>query len=98
MEPPHGDVVHWPVLAVGRYLQAPGDATLLDEKVPWYDAADADPVPDSTVRSHVERALEVAREHFLPGTSLVAYGHGDWNDSLQPADPTMAGTSAAPGP
>ncbi len=24
MEPPHGDVVHWPVLAVGRYLQASG--------------------------------------------------------------------------
>ena len=92
MEPPHGDVVHWPVLAVGRYLQASGDATLLDEKVPWYAAADADQVPDSTVRSHVERALEVAREHFLPGTSLVAYGHGDWNDSLQPADPTMAVT------
>ena len=25
----------------------------------------------------------------IPGTSLVAYGHGDWNDSLQPADPAM---------
>ena len=22
-----------------------------------------------------------------PGTALVSYGHGDWNDSLQPADP-----------
>ncbi|HET7822526.1 MAG TPA: cellobiose phosphorylase [Ornithinibacter sp.] len=92
MEPPHGDVVHWPVLAVGRYLQASGDATLLDEKVPWYAPADADPGPPSTVRTHVERALEVAREHFLPGTHLVAYGHGDWNDSLQPADPAMAVT------
>ena len=59
MEPPHGDVVHWPVLAVGRYLQASGDATLLDEKVPWYAPADADQVPASTVRAHVERALEV---------------------------------------
>jgi CRISPR-associated protein Csx3 len=92
MEPPHGDVVHWPVLAVGRYLQASGDATLLDEKVSWYARADADPGPPSTVRTHVERALEVAREHFLPGTHLVAYGHGDWNDSLQPADPAMAVT------
>ncbi len=64
----------------------------LDEKVPWYTPADADPAPASTVRAHVERALEVAREHFLPGTHLVAYGHGDWNDSLQPADPAMAVT------
>jgi CRISPR-associated protein Csx3 len=29
---------------------------------------------------------------MLPGTHLVAYGHGDWNDSLQPADPAMAET------
>ena len=41
MEPPHGDVVHWPVLAVGRYLLASGDATLLDEVVPWYTTAGA---------------------------------------------------------
>ena len=67
-------------------------ATLLDEMAPWYSPAGAPPVPDSTMRSHVERALDSAREHLLPGTSLVAYGHGDWNDSLQPADPSMAET------
>lgn len=92
MEPSHGDVVHWPVLAVGRYLLASGDAGLLDESVPWYTPATAPPVPASTMRTHLERALDGAREHLLPGTSLVAYGHGDWNDSLQPADPTMAAT------
>ena len=92
MEPSHGDVVHWPVLAVGRYLLASGDATLLGESVPWYTPADGAPVPATTMRSHVERALGAARAHFLPGTTLVAYGHGDWNDSLQPADPTMAAT------
>ena len=92
MEPSHGDVVHWPVLAVGRYLLASGDATLLEETVPWYTPVDAPAVPASTMRSHLERALTGAREHLLPGTSLVAYGHGDWNDSLQPVDPTMAAT------
>jgi cellobiose phosphorylase len=25
----------------------------------------------------------------IPGTRLAAYGHGDWNDSLQPVDPAM---------
>lgn len=92
MEPPHGDVVHWPVLALGRYLLASGDDTLLEQAVPWYTPAADAPVAASSMRSHVERALESARGHLLPGTSLVAYGHGDWNDSLQPADPTMAAT------
>ncbi len=92
MEPPHGDVVHWPVLAVGRYLLASGDATLLEEEVPWYAPSGDPPVPAAAVREHLARALQVPREHLLPGTSLVAYGHGDWNDSLQPADPSMAVT------
>jgi cellobiose phosphorylase len=25
----------------------------------------------------------------IPGTALPAYGHGDWNDALQPVDPAM---------
>ena len=29
------------------------------------------------------------RERFIPGTHLIRYGQGDWNDSLQPADPKM---------
>jgi 1,2-beta-oligoglucan phosphorylase len=29
------------------------------------------------------------RERFIPGTHLIRYGEGDWNDSLQPADPRM---------
>ena len=84
--------MHWPVLAVGRYLLASGDGTLLDEPVPWYTPSDAPAVPASTMRAHLERALAAAREHLLPGTHLVAYGHGDWNDSLQPVDPSMAAT------
>ena len=27
---------------------------------------------------------------MIAGTRLAAYGHGDWNDSLQPADPALA--------
>ena len=30
-----------------------------------------------------------AQVRVIPGTALAAYGHGDWNDSLQPADPAM---------
>ncbi len=91
-EPPHGDVLLWPLLAAGRFLEAAGDASLLEEPVRWYTPAGEPEVPDSTMRIHLERALGRARTNVLPGTRLVAYGHGDWNDSLQPADPAMAMT------
>ena len=29
------------------------------------------------------------REQFLPGVALPRYGEGDWDDSLQPADPIL---------
>jgi len=29
------------------------------------------------------------RDRFIPGTHLIRYGEGDWNDSLQPVDPQM---------
>jgi cellobiose phosphorylase len=37
----------------------------------------------------VDRLIEVACERFLPGTKLIRFGNGDWNDSLQPVDPSM---------
>jgi len=41
------------------------------------------------VWGHVERALALIARRVIPNTRLAAYGHGDWNDSLQPADPSM---------
>ena len=34
----HGDIVFWPVLAVAQYLIASADASVLDERVPFFDA------------------------------------------------------------
>ena len=39
--------------------------------------------------AHAQRALALAERRVIPGTHLAAYGHGDWNDSLQPADPKL---------
>ena len=44
----------------------------------------------ASVLAHVERALALIERRVIPGTRLAAYGHGDWNDSLQPADPALA--------
>ena len=74
----HGDIVFWPVLALAQYLIASGDAGLLDERV-----------AGGTVWQHAERALALIEKRVVPGTALAAYGHGDWNDALQPADPAM---------
>jgi cellobiose phosphorylase len=85
----HGDIVFWPVLALAQYLIASGDAGLLDERVPFFTPHGAAPGAPATAWQHIERALSVIEQRVIPDTALAAYGHGDWNDSLQPADPMM---------
>ncbi len=80
----HGDIVFWPLLALAQYLLASGDHDILDTRVTYF--RDGAPL---TVWQHVEKALSVIRTRVIPDTALAAYGHGDWNDSLQPADPAM---------
>ena len=85
----HGDIVFWPLLVLSQYLIASGDAAVLDEVVPFFDARGADAGERATVWQHAQRALSVIDKRVIPGTALAAYGHGDWNDALQPADPAM---------
>jgi cellobiose phosphorylase len=85
----HGDIVFWPLLVLAQYLIASGDPGILEEQVRFFDAGGADHGEPATVWQHVMRALELTRRRVIPGTALAAYGHGDWNDSLQPVDPNM---------
>lgn len=84
----HGDIVFWPLLASAQYLEASGDQSFLKEKVPFF-AADQHTEETATVFEHIGRALKLIDKRLIPGTCLEAYGHGDWNDSLQPADPAL---------
>ena len=79
----HGDIVFWPLLALAEHLVATGDAALLDEPLPYHGK------PAEPLRGHVERAFALIDRRRIAGTALAAYGHGDWNDALQPADPAM---------
>ncbi|MBP6901578.1 MAG: hypothetical protein KBC73_15900 [Burkholderiaceae bacterium] len=84
----HGDIVFWPLLGLARYLLASGDAALLDEVLPFH-AAPGQAAEQATLWQHVQCALGVIAGRRIAGTALAAYGHGDWNDSLQPADPAL---------
>ncbi|MCX8048777.1 MAG: hypothetical protein N3A55_03835, partial [Methylohalobius sp.] len=87
-ETAHGDIVFWPLLALGRYLLATEDDSLLEESIPFFhpDQARAE---QASLWQHVERALSLIASCAIPGTCLVCYGRGDWDDSLEPADPTL---------
>ncbi len=86
----HGDVIVWPLKALNDYIEATDDLGFLDEPVAWrrQDTFERTAHKD-TVAAHVEKLLATVRERFIPGTHLIRYGHGDWNDSLQPIDPKM---------
>jgi len=89
----HGDVIFWPVLALAEYLAVTGDASLFAEPISFLD--DYGATAGEPLLEHVRRALAIITASTVPGTSLPTYGHGDWNDSLQPADPELAARLAS---
>ena len=84
----HGDVVFWPLLALGEYLAVTGDVSLFAERIPFVD--DDGATMGESILEHVRRALAIITAKTVPDSPLPAYGHGDWNDSLQPVDPHLA--------
>lgn len=84
----HGDIVYWPLLALGEYLEVTGDVGILDEQVRW--VGEAEFAAPSTVLEHVQAAVDHLLAHRSADPRLPAYGHGDWNDALQPARPELA--------
>ncbi|SFB72552.1 GH36-type glycosyl hydrolase domain-containing protein [Tropicimonas isoalkanivorans] len=83
----HGDVIIWPLKAVCDYVEETGDFAFLDSSVGWRrEGGLAASDQSSPVVDHLERLLAAVESRFLPGTALIQYGHGDWNDSLQPVD------------
>ena len=86
----HGDVCFWPVKALCDYLQASNDTALLHAPIGYTDPVTfAACGPTSSVLEHCDRVIAHCQARFFPGTALVNYGDGDWDDTLQPADPAM---------
>ena len=85
----HGDIVFWPLLVLAQYLIASGDPGILAEQVRFFDGRGTEQGENATIWQHVQRALDLIAKRVIPGTALATYGHGDWNDSLQPVEATM---------
>jgi cellobiose phosphorylase len=86
----HGDVIYWCLIALCSYLRATGDFGLLDEKLPYFQPDKIAQETVSPLREHIDRLVKKVIGSFVPGKSLVRYGGGDWNDSLQPVSRDLA--------
>lgn len=85
----HGDVVYWCILALCSYIKASGDFGVLDESVPYFHEG-TDQAATTPLFEHVDRIIDLVVGSFVPGTALVQFGGGDWNDSLQPVSRELA--------
>ncbi len=80
----HGDIPIWPLKALCDYLECTNDMAFLSEPVRWRNGTG-----QSSIATHCEALLAQLKAQFIPGTHLPRLGEGDWNDSLQPADPAL---------
>ena len=86
----HGDVIVWPLKALCDYLEWTNDLAFLDEPLAWRNEETLAATQNKdSVAKHIAKLLATVCERFIPGTKLIRYGEGDWNDSLQPADPKL---------
>ena len=87
----HADVIYWPIKALCDYIEASNDLSILDEPVAWADDRTGAATRErDTVLAHVEAQVARIEHDCIPGTVLPIFGGGDWEDTLQPADPAMA--------
>ncbi len=86
----HGDIMYWCLIALCYYIRVTGDFDFLDEALPFYDKDKASNTLKKSLGEHIDRLVKKVIKSFSPGTSLVQYGGGDWNDSLQPVNKHLA--------
>ena len=86
----HGDVCFWPVKALCDYVEASNDFGFLSTELAYTNPEKFTAGgPAETLWGHCDRVIAHCESRFVAGTALVNYGDGDWDDTLQPADPAM---------
>jgi cellobiose phosphorylase len=86
----HGDVYYWCIIALSNYIKVTGNLEILDEVLPYYHEKGDARAEKAPLSEHVERLIRMIVDSFIPGTALVPFGGGDWNDSLQPVSGELA--------
>ncbi|MHC1774565.1 MAG: hypothetical protein AB9834_04045 [Lentimicrobium sp.] len=86
----HGDIYYWVIIGLSNYIRITGDLSILSEELPYFHEKGAAFAEKATVEAHMERLIGMITGSFIPGTSLVPFGGGDWNDSLQPVSKDLA--------
>ncbi|MCU0377825.1 MAG: hypothetical protein MUC78_06145, partial [Bacteroidales bacterium] len=86
----HGDVYYWCMIALASYVRVTGDIKVLDELLPYHTEEGGHEIQKTPLSEHVERLIKMITDSFIPGTYLVPFGGGDWNDSLQPVSKDLA--------
>lgn len=86
----HGDVVYWVIIALSDYIRITGDIDFLNEKLPYYHESGIEFAEKQSVSEHIDRLIIMIINSFIENTSLVPFGGGDWNDSLQPVSHELA--------
>jgi 1,2-beta-oligoglucan phosphorylase len=86
----HGDVFYWCMIALSNYIKVTGDLKLLDEILPYYHEKGFANAEKAPLSEHIDRLIKMIVNSFIPGTALVPFGGGDWNDSLQPVSRELA--------
>jgi cellobiose phosphorylase len=86
----HADIIIWPMKALCDYIELTNDFSILDEPVAYTDDKSKKFTSrKEAIANHVEKEIAKLERDCISGTSLMSYGHGDWEDTLQPADPAM---------
>lgn len=86
----HGDVYYWVIIALSEYIKQTGDYTILEIDLPFYHADGIEFAESASINEHLSRLITMITASFIPGTALVPFGGGDWNDSLQPVSSELA--------
>jgi cellobiose phosphorylase len=81
----HGDVVFWPLKCISDYINASGDDSILEQVLSYADRPDK----KETLLLHLKKAYDAIKDRFVDHFGLITYAGGDWDDTLQPADPAM---------
>ncbi len=86
----HGDIYYWCIIALSNYIKVTGDLTILGEILPYFHKDGYKSAEKTPLSEHIDRLINMIVNSFIPGTALVPFGGGDWNDSLQPVSKELA--------